>query len=992
MVVRNLLAEIPFTEFIIERVSDYGDARNAVLSGEFDVCLLNYRLSECKGLELLEETASRGTVLPMVFLTGDLNRDTELEVMRRGAADCLPKGELNATFLERSIRHAVERQRKTETLLKSKRVIQALSECNHAVIHIEDEAELLGAICHIVVDVGGYRMAWVGYAEEDPEKTVTPAAWYGYENGYLQTANITWEDVERGRGPTGTCIRTGTPSIIRFADTQAEFAPWKAEALRRGYASVIGLPLFLNARRLGALTIYSSEQDAFDTEEVEFLTKLAGNLSYGLGVLRLREALIQAEEELKETNFDLETRVEERTAELVKVNAELREEAEERKRAEAALKESQQQLAHIIDFLPDATFVIDIEGKIIAWNRAMEEMLGVEAADVLGKGDHEYALQFYGERRLTLIDLVLERNEEIEKKYCILERKDAVLSAETYLTDFKGREAYLFCTASVLYDSMGNITGSIESIRDITDRKLMEKAASEAQAKYRDIFENSVTGIFQTLPDGRALRVNASIASMFGYESTDELINSVSNAQCVYVRPEHRSEMLHLIEDRGWVQEFETEFFRKDKSIIWVSLDIRAVRDSTGEIAYLEGTIRNITDGKLLRTQLMQAQKMEALGTLAGGIAHDFNNILAPIIGYTELSLTSVPVDANLHHNMSHVLLSAYRAKDLVSQILTFSRKTKKERELVQVSLVIKEALKLIRSSLPSTILLHQAISRDATDSAVLADPIQIHQVLMNLCTNAAHAMQDKGGTLAVTLENVEIGDSTAGMVMELVPGSYLRLSVADTGIGMDEAVKRRIFEPYFTTKGPNEGTGLGLSVIYGIVKDLSGSISVSGSPGQGTTFDVYFPRTGKSPSPAIELSKRLPTGRGRVLVVDDEKSIVDMIKKMLETLGYEAVPRYSSPDALDAFRAGPESFDLVITDMTMPHMTGLDLAKAVLMIRPHTAIILCTGFSDTVDENKLELLGIKRLLMKPVSMRELAITVNELLESARPPSSISSH
>ena len=340
LIVRDLLSNLSSMEFILEWVSDYQAALDAMLSNEFDVCLLDYRLKERNGLELMQEAVSRGAMTPIVFLTGHGGYDLDLEAMRKGAADWLTKGELSATLLERSIRHAMERQRRREEQIKAERVIQALSECNHAVIHIEDEAELLRAICRIVVDVGGYRMAWVGYAEEDRDQTVTPVAKYGYEKDYLETVKVTWQDAERGKGPSGACIRTGLPSIIRSVGNQAEFAPWKVEASKRGYASVIGLPLLLDGRKLGALTIYSSETDAFDTEEVEFLVKLSSNLSYGIGVLRLRKAQMQAEESLKEANLDLEGRVEERTAELLKVNVELRKEVEERKQAEDAMRVS----------------------------------------------------------------------------------------------------------------------------------------------------------------------------------------------------------------------------------------------------------------------------------------------------------------------------------------------------------------------------------------------------------------------------------------------------------------------------------------------------------------------------------------------------------------------------------------------------------------------------------------------------------------------------
>ncbi|HYA41401.1 MAG TPA: PAS domain S-box protein, partial [Syntrophobacteraceae bacterium] len=418
----------------------------------------------------------------------------------------------------------------------------------------------------------------------------------------------------------------------------------------------------------------------------------------------------------------------------------------ERKLAEKALKESQQQLADIIDFLPDATFVIDREGKVIAWNRAIEEMTGVNAEEMLGKDNYEYALPFYGERRPVLVDLVLASGGEFEKRCETPERKGRLLTGIAAMPSLRGRQAFLFGTASALYDSRGNVVGAIESIRDITAQKLMEEAVAKAEARYRDMFENSVTGMYQATMDGSFLNLNKAAAAILGYDSPEEVLREASDVRKLYVYPERRSDLLHMIQRHGLAREFEVEFFRKNKSVVWISLDVRAVRDESGGIAYMEGTASDITDRKLLRAQLEQAQKMEAIGTLAGGIAHDFNNILTPIIGYTELSLNMVPEDAKLSNNMRQVLLSACRARDLVSQILTFSRKTKQEQKPVQVSLIVKEAFKLLRSSLPSTIDMRQTIPQDAFFTTIMADPTQIHQVLMNLCANAAHAMRVKGG------------------------------------------------------------------------------------------------------------------------------------------------------------------------------------------------------------------------------------------------------
>jgi CheY-like chemotaxis protein/two-component sensor histidine kinase len=298
----------------------------------------------------------------------------------------------------------------------------------------------------------------------------------------------------------------------------------------------------------------------------------------------------------------------------------------------------------------------------------------------------------------------------------------------------------------------------------------------------------------------------------------------------------------------------------------------------------------------------------------------------------------------------------------------------------VQVGILVKETLKMLRSTLPSTIEIRRNIDRGVTNSTVMADPTQIHQVLMNLCTNAAHAMREKGGVLSITLAKVDIDSTSDAEIPGLEAGSYLRLSVSDTGHGMDEAIRERIFDPYFTTKGPDEGTGLGLSVVYGIVKDLSGGITVSSNPGEGTTFQVFFPITETSETASVAVSGFLPTGKGRILVVDDEKYIVEMLKEMLGQLGYEVAARYSSADALEFFQAQPERFDLVITDQTMPHMTGTDLAKEMLKIRPDIPIIICTGFSAVIDVARAKKIGIKAFLMKPVALQQLAEEIHKLL------------
>jgi CheY-like chemotaxis protein len=370
---------------------------------------------------------------------------------------------------------------------------------------------------------------------------------------------------------------------------------------------------------------------------------------------------------------------------------------------------------------------------------------------------------------------------------------------------------------------------------------------------------------------------------------------------------------------------------------------------------------------------------MEAIGTLAGGIAHDFNNILFPMVGFAEMALEDTPVDSPLRDYLNEILQGTKRAGDLVKQILTFSRQADQEIKPLKVQLIIKEVLKLIRSSLPSTIEIKQYISTKC--GLVMADATQIHQIAMNLVTNAYHAMEETSGKLEVTLKEIELGSDDL-RDPSMIPGSYVCLTVADTGIGMDKAVLDRIFDPYYTTKEKDKGTGLGLSVVHGIVKSYDGDISVYSEPGKGTAFHVYLPVIKMHvATEEAEVVTPIQKGSERILLVDDEDQIIRMEKQMLKRLGYHVTTRTSSLDALEAFRAVPDNFDLIITDMTMPNMTGVKLSQKLLAIRPDMPIIICSGFSEQIDDERAKAIGIRGFIMKPVVKSELAKKIREVLD-----------
>ncbi|HDP98422.1 MAG TPA: PAS domain S-box protein [bacterium] len=472
--------------------------------------------------------------------------------------------------------------------------------------------------------------------------------------------------------------------------------------------------------------------------------------------------------------------------------------------------------------------------------------------------------------------------------------------------------------------------------------------------------------------------VNPAFESITGYRAEDVLGKNPSMLSSGKQGEAFYHQFWDIISSgKTWMGQFVNR--KQNGSFYEASATVSPIFDESGKIVNYVAVTRDVTKQHQLEMRLRQAEKMEAIGTLAGGIAHDFNNIIGAIIGYAELSLDDVK-DELLLRNLNQIIKASHRAKDLVQQILAFSRQGKQDRKPLQMSLIVNEALKLIRATLPTTIDIRTNI--EAKTSLVFADPTNIHQIIMNLCANAAHSMRERGGVLEVSLKDIQVESDMVKQFQELKPGGYVKLMVKDSGNGIDSSIVDRIFDPYFTTKKVGEGAGMGLALVHGIIKAYQGEITVYSEPGRGTTFNVFLPRIVSKAKKEAKRAKSLPRGSETILYVDDEENLVNVGSQVMERLGYKVVSTSSSQKAWELFQATPEKFDLVITDQTMPEMTGAELAKKLMGLRPDVRIILCTGFSEIISKEKAKEMGIREFVMKPLFSEELANVIRKVLDN----------
>jgi len=628
----------------------------------------------------------------------------------------------------------------------------------------------------------------------------------------------------------------------------------------------------------------------------------------------------------------------------------------EKEKLLAETKASYRLFESVFEHTGTATIIVNKDGTIVFANNECQNAFGFSPEEIQGTDWTDYVAPESLETMKDYFKLRFSRSELAPSRY------------EARIVDSKGRIRDCIVNVGVI-----SITEQlVVSLLDITERVQAEKE----RRLLATAIEHAVEAVFITDRENRIIYANKGFEQVTGYSKeevygkTPSILKSKRHKQAFYSRLK-----ANIYAGRPWKGRLINR--KKDGSYYEALATITPIIDEKGEITHFVSVHRDVTKEREIERRIQQNQWLESIGTLAGGIAHDFNNILSPILGYAELCTGLVPPDSKIRDYLDEILHASNRARELIQQILSFSRQSVHERKPINVVPIVKETLKLLRAAIPSTIELRQEI--EPVELSVMANPIEIHQVIMNLCTNAYQAMPE-GGVLAVCINTVDVDKGFTRTHPNLSPGKYLKLTISDTGSGIPREIIDKIFEPYFTTKDEGQGTGLGLAVVHGIVTACGGAITVYSEPGEGTEFNLYFPALDVKPEEVSTKAPAVEGGHERVLFIDDEQAIVELGVEILEYYGYTVTSCTHPAKALELLRNDPQAFDLVITDMTMPGMTGDQLAQAILELRPDMPIILCTGFSERINAGKARLPGIKKILKKPFFPNDLARAIFEVL------------
>lgn len=649
-------------------------------------------------------------------------------------------------------------------------------------------------------------------------------------------------------------------------------------------------------------------------------------------------------------------------------------------RSEQALIESEEKYRTILDSIEDGYFEVDIAGSLTFFNDSLSRILGYSRSELTGLSFRAFMDETNARKVFVIFNRVFRTG-----------LPDKGFDWEIIKKD--GNKRHLDASVSLKRQKDGRVIGFQGVARDITARKKADQALRESEEKYRQLVNFAPAAICEIdIATGRLISANDILTEYTGYSREELLSMKIENLLSEGSRPQFRERLKQVRKGKDLSETIEYLIKTKHGKDIWFLVNSRYFFEG-GRPVRVTIVAHNITDlkaadakRKKLEDQLRQSQKMEAIGTLAAGIAHDFNNILSAVIGYTELSQLHVPKTSDVGRYLQKMDMVCRQAKELVRQILAFSRQIDPEKAPLMVISIISDAVKMVSPSLPADVRIRYSVA--PASGMIDADPVQIRQVLLNLFTNACHAMKEGGGKIDVMALPVDVTETDDTALPGLKPGPYVKICVRDTGPGMSGDVMERIFDPYYTTKQAHEGTGLGLAIVRNIVTAHEGIVTVESAPGEGTAFHVYLPRSCADATETVHAigdfqnASHAPlTGNERILFVDDEESIAQVGRELLEHLGYVVEIQTCSKAALERFAADPRAFDLIITDMVMPDMTGDVLAKEILTLRPDMPVIMCTGHSESISEEAARAIGIKAFVPKPYRILDFSRIIRMVLD-----------
>jgi PAS domain S-box-containing protein len=833
------------------------------------------------------------------------------------------------------------RRQESEKLRRLNRALRAIGRSNQALLLASGEAALLDEACKIVVEECGHAMVWIGFREEDEAQTVRPVAHFGFGEGYVDTLRITWADDERGRGPTGTAVRTGKVCVCRNMLTDPSFLPWREEAARRGYASSVALPLMAGGGTLGALTIYSREPGSFPDDEIKLLAELAGDLAYGVTVLRLRAAHAQAEQTLRES--------------------------EERLR-----------LAH--EAAHSGAWEWDLLTNENVWSEELWKVYGLEP--------HSVKPSYEAWRQIVHPD----DRHRAERAVQEAASNGTDLELEFRVRDPDGAERWLLSRGRPVRDAAGQAVRYTGIVVDITDRKRAEEALRKASEQRRLALEAGELGAWEYRLETGEVSWDDRCRDLFGFPAGGQIEYRSAIAN---IHPDDRAATDQAVERAiagadGGAYHREFRVVWPDASVHWVSSHGRVYFEGQGEnrkAVRFVGVNLDITERKRAEENLRQSQKLESIGLLAGGIAHDFNNLLVGVIGNASLAEDMLPPASPLAGILKGIVRSGEQAAHLTRQMLAYAGKGQFVLEAVDLTSLVRETTVLIQTSISRKIALHFELA--SAIPAVEADPSQMQQVFMNLALNAAEAIGDEPGVVSVATGEQDVTascvrDELQGWPIE--PGPHVFLEVRDTGCGMDAEARNRIYDPFFTTKF--QGRGLGLAAVAGIVRSHKGAIRLVTASGAGSTFRVLFPAmraTTAAKSPRQQQPKEDLAGQGTVLVVDDEEAVRDLGRRSLARQGHEVLLAADGPAAIEIVRSHGSRIQLVVLDSGLPGMSGAETLAHIRELSPTLDVIVSSGYAQEEALRPFEGARISGFIQKPYLAQDLARTVKSVL-AKRPP------